>query len=431
MITRNDNYGSWLVAGLCLLAIFLWLIEPSAINRFDSAHWPASLGQILGLVGSVLLSVNFILSTRLKVLDRIFFGLNNVYQKHNLFGQLGLIALLLHPLFLLPKYTENAAQVVKFLWLGNTLAINLGTIALWSLVILVALTLYWRPKYHLWKLTHQFLGASLLLAGLHIWLIPSNTANFWPLRVYILVLIGLAIVAFAYRTLFGRWLIKKTQFKVLKINALSQDVIEIRLKLAAGEVFDFYPGQFVFLNFKSDQISSEAHPFSITSGPDDDFVSVTIKKLGDYTQHITKIKPGTLAEIEGPFGVFATPNKANQKQIWIGGGIGITPFVSMAKTLTADSPEVDLFYSIKTPQDAVYLDLFAKITSKLPDQFRVFPIYTDKQGFLTAKAINKVSVLKDKEIFICAPPIMIDSFKKQLIDLGVKTPSIHYEVFDL
>lgn len=99
MISRNNNFGSWLVLGLCLVAVLLWLISPSPITRFSGTNTLVSFGQILGLVGIVLLSVNFILSTRLKILDQIFFGLNNVYQKHSLYGQLGLISLLIHPLF--------------------------------------------------------------------------------------------------------------------------------------------------------------------------------------------------------------------------------------------------------------------------------------------------------------------------------------------
>jgi len=113
----------------------------------------------------------------------------------------------------------------------------------------------------------------------------------------------------------------------------------------------FNPGQFVFISFNQESLS-ESHPFPISSGPDENLLRITIKNLGDYTKTLTeKLQKGTIAKIEGPYGVFSYKNTPNENQIWIAGGIGITPFVSFIKDMfkkRVNNINITLFIVLET-----------------------------------------------------------------------------------
>jgi len=131
-------------------------------------------------------SLNFILATRLHFIEKLFNGLNNIYQKHSLLGQIGFILILFHPLFLIPKYASTFKGALSFLWISNSLARNLGILALMIMIILIILTLYLRPKYNIWKITHKFFGFALFLGALHAFLIPAYIMENPILKIYVL-----------------------------------------------------------------------------------------------------------------------------------------------------------------------------------------------------------------------------------------------------
>ncbi|MFZ6015653.1 MAG: ferric reductase-like transmembrane domain-containing protein [Patescibacteria group bacterium] len=426
---------SWIIiAGLAIIAVILWFLAPTYPPHFSSFDATlANLGQIAGLVGAVLLSLNFILSTRLKSLEKIFKGLNDVYIKHELLGRIAVILLLAHPLLLISKYASwSLNDILGFLLPGKYWDVNYGILALAWMVILIVITLYLRPRYDIWKITHKFMGLALILAGLHIWLIPSHTATYLPLRFYILILIALAIAAYTYKTLLGWLVAPKIKMEVIEVKLLNHNVTEVTLKPKTK--FDFESGQFCFISFDDKNLGRESHPFSFVSAPHESAIRIAIKDLGDYTKLIKQLKPGATAKVEGPFGIFNYKNSRLRQQIWIAGGIGITPFQSMAEDLLKRKAdyEVDLFYAANDEEDAVYIDRLREISRELKAKFRVHDHFFNEKGFLSADEVNtKATGVKDKDIFICGPPKMMDMMASQLQQLGVEKEMLHMERFSL
>jgi predicted ferric reductase len=143
---------------------------------------------------------------------------------------------------------------------------------------------------------------------------------------------------------------------------------------------------------------------------------------------------GMTVRVEGAYGRFSYRNFANPNQIWIAGGIGVTPFLSMAQTLGPGSYNIDLYYSVKTASELIDLDVLAAHQSGQPGQvFRTFPFITDTYKiYLSAGILAKNSGdLTKREFLLCGPPVMMQSIKKQLIGLGVKNYQIHSEEFSL
>jgi len=192
-------------------------------------------------------------------------------------------------------------------------------------------------------------------------------------------------------------------------------------------------GQFIFVRFYNQKLPKEAHPFSIASGSNEKTITIFVKKLGDYTSRLANLKIGNEVSLEGPYGRFHY-NPDNAKQIWIAGGIGITPFLGMAKDLLTNpgrAKKIDLYYSCHEQKDFVCFEELEQIQKKIPNLLRVIPWQTDQAGHLSVDEIAKYSgPIKSQDVYLSGPPTFKNVIIKQLRQLGVAGHDIHSEEFD-
>lgn len=439
MIVMNklrENLDWIILSILLLIPVLFWFQTPSIEPHFNNIQNTfSSLGELTGIVGIILFSINLILTTRFSFVERLMGGLNNVYKKHSIIGQTGLMLILFHPLLLLARYASTLQEASSFLSFSSNWGRNFGLISLSLIVGLIVLTLYLRPKYNIWKFTHKFLGVAFFLIVLHVYLIPSYSLNNNAfLKYYIFTFASLGFLAFLYRTIFGKFLIKKYTYKVVDVMYPNDRTIKISLK-RIGEKMRFKSGQFIFISFKQDGLSPEIHPFSISSAPNEELLNITVKKLGDFTNDLVDIlKAGSTAKIEGPFGVFSYKNAKNKKQIWIAGGVGITPFISMAKDLihSNDNYIIKLYYAVRNKNEAIYLGLLTEISKILNNRFTIIPFYSDEKGYINSDYIMaNTKDISERDVFLCAPPQMVDMLKRDFLVRGICSEVIHSEEFDL
>ncbi|HBC72775.1 MAG: Membrane flavodoxin oxidoreductase [Candidatus Amesbacteria bacterium GW2011_GWB1_47_19] len=426
-----SSSGPSIVILLALVPAVLWW--QFADFSPASAFW-LSLGQIAALTGYSLFCLNFILSTRIKILEPLFSGLNRVYVFHHLVGAAGLILLLFHPLMITVSYLNISLKAaVDFIWPSvSNLPVYFGIAAMSLFIILMVLTLYVKLEYDFWKKTHKYLGLALFLASLHVFLIGSTLAASPPLKIYMLLLTGLAAGCFIYHTLLGRYLIRKLAYTVSVVRALSPDTLEISLIPRNSKDLAFSPGQFIFITPLVQGIMRQSHPFSLTSVPGKQILTVAAKQVGDFTATLNLLRPDNPVLVEGPFGRFSYEYFPHPKQLWIAGGIGITPFVSMAAALdTRPGLQVDFYYSVKGKSEAVYSDLLSKIADTTPG-FNFQLHETSKKGRLTGEIIaSRLPDLTDREIFLCGPPTMMTGLRNQFRKLHIPNSHIHSEEFSL
>lgn len=415
---------TWAFLGLTL-ALY-WLALSQSGEGFVLS-W-LFLSRLLSLLGTTMLALSFVLSSRWRFVEDWFGGLDKVYRNHHLLGGIAFVFLLHHPLFLILEVLPDVGFAWKYLWLSNLLPYNWGILSLYFMILMLIFTLLINLPYSLWKKTHEFMGVALLFAGLHIITITSDVSRFLPLRWWMIFLLAVAAYAAIYRRFLYHLIGPKFRYKVKNIAHIGDiyafDMLPIEQKMR------FNPGQFVFARFE--ELGHESHPFSIASGSGEDTLRLVVKILGDYTWQLGSVKEGGEVILWGPYGKFGEGAVGDKDLIWIAGGIGITPFLSLLtdEVQSTKTRKIDIFYCVGTETEAVFDQEISLLSAKKPNIiYHRYP--SDVCGHLDAKTLIKLcGGLDHKKIMLCGPVSMMNSLAEQLKSVGVKNQDIIFEDFN-
>jgi predicted ferric reductase len=303
-----------------------------------------------------------------------------------------------------------------------------GVIAFLLLTGFAVTSLVGRLEYQTFLLVQRLLGLAFVLGAFHTFAVHGTAASSLELTVYLACLTAVGIASMGYRLIGGRLGIGRHRYRVDEVRRLDDDVAEI-VMVPVGRPVAFQAGQFVYAAFVQSGVPRESHPFTIASAPGADSLRLAVKRFGDFTDSVMKLRPGSESRLEGPFGGFCLRGDPAHSDTWIAGGIGITPFLSWARGLDTSIP-ADLYYCTPGPEQAHFLDELYEIADRYP-AFRVIPIRKKSLGHLTVSDIEAVNPnLAHGHIFICGPAVMIDNLTAGLATRGVPPHRIHSEAFD-
>jgi predicted ferric reductase len=201
----------------------------------------------------------------------------------------------------------------------------------------------------------------------------------------------------------------------------------------------FAAGQFAWLSLEPSALALQQNPFSFSSSAERrDRVELTIKELGDFTSTIGSVRPGTAAFIEGPYGALVIPDNASGA-VFIAGGVGITPIMSMLRTLSdrGDTRPLALIYATSGPERTLFLDELPTLRTRL--QLEIVHVFENpgqepcERGMLTADILERrIPVDRpDLHYFICGPSPMMDLAEQVLALRDISMDRIHVERFDI
>ncbi len=431
MYKKNHYTGVYLFWAVALLALPLWWLSyPETTVKHNFKPFYVYASQITALLGFSFFALSFVLSARLNILEDFFGGLDKVYHAHHTMAKVALLCMVAHPLLLALRWVPE--DVYKALWflfpVHRRIEINIGSWAMWGVAVLMFFTLVVRLRYHWWKYTHKILGTFFIAAVVHILLTDPTMLGNTGLKIYVWSLSIVGITSWTYKTLLYGLVKKKFNYRVIQVNRLNEKVMEIELSPFHVGI-SFNPGQFCFFSFRSPNVSREAHPYTITQVNEKGNIFIMVKSLGDYTSQLYEtLQPGAVGLIEGPYGRFDYKN-GSDRQVWIGGGVGIAPFISWANDLIkhpCNDMKVDIFYCVNHASEATHMSVFQDLQKVMPSA-RMHLICSDVQGFLKLGDVENI-VMKD--IFICGPSemrkaLLLDSKKR-----NINKNNIHYEDFD-
>ncbi|MFZ5643842.1 MAG: 4Fe-4S binding protein [Bacillota bacterium] len=228
---------------------------------------------------------------------------------------------------------------------------------------------------------------------------------------------------------------RKIAAAIRKVRDLGGNVNEYTFRLIEPERVECRPGQFILVKIQENPVMYRAYSISSYSG-DGAELSITVKKMpGGYGTGIIfdSFREGDLVELDGPMGSELVPGKSSEKVLFVAGGIGITPFVSMTKEMVEKagcSKEVKLVYGVNKPEEFIYDDYFEKLKSGCKKFEYIKVVAADKswkgrKGFVT-DAMKEME-LKGYKVYMCGPRPMVNASLKVLKDAGVNDEDIFYE----
>lgn len=426
---RKADIGPSLIVVLGLVPLVLWLItNPTSPEHPEMNNWAQRLGEIFATTAMALMACALTLATRAPFLEPFFGGLDRMYVAHKRTALAALTLLLAH-LVIIPKD--------DFFTPGSYLGL-IALLGLWGLALLTLAPRLPLPlarfglhlPYHQWKFTHQFIGVFFLLGLLHSFNVEHLTQSSLPLDLYARGLGALGVAIYLYKVLLDRFVRPTLAYTVEAVRRLNANVTEVTLK-PQGRKLQHRSGQFLFVGFPGEVGLSEAHPFTISSAPHEPNLRLSIKASGDFTQHLhARLRAGARARIEGPYGALDYKTGA-RRQVWVAGGIGVTPFLSWLRDFGATSPhQIDFFYSVRTREEALFLDEI-EAAARQHNYFTAHLVCTNTDGRLTTDRIAKTcGDLTGAEFYLCGPLPMIESLHRQLRAAGVPDRRIHFEEFN-
>jgi len=291
-----------------------------------------------------------------------------------------------------------------------------------------------RTNYQRWFTLHRLTGLFVIAGLIHGFLVDPVLQHSTVLLVWYLAVAAIGTAAYLYRELLHPFFrhLWQHNYTVEAVNRLNQKTVEVILTPVAQPV-PFVAGQFVFVRFGGGH-GWERHPFTISSAPQEPLLHLSIKGLGDETQRlIDTLHPGVPARVGMAFGMFDYRSGGHQ-QVWIAGGIGITPFRSWIRAFPPEQPlefDIDLYYTVRTEDEALFLDEISTAAAHYPT-FRPHLTYSKREGFLTMEQIAAScrGPLAEREVYMCGPSRMIQNFQRAFRTRGVPSYRIHYEYFN-
>lgn len=421
------------------IIFFIWWQKSFTLLSLGTAPMFISLGRLTGLIAVYLILWQLVLIGRLKILEKAF-GLDKLALIHHANGLLAWLFILLHPIFLLLGYSHASnrsllEQFSYFLFKADDLAPAFLSLLVFILVIFFSyLAMRKKIKYELWYFIHLSVYLAIIWAYGHQLelgqdLQSSGAAAYW----YLIYFLAVASLIY-FRLLKPLYFLWRHRFEVSEIKEENDNIVSLYIRGKDLEKFKFNPGQFAIFRFLDKAVWFEAHPFSFSQAPNGRELRLSIKALGDFTKKIKeKIKPGTLVFIDGPHGIFSPHKAKSSKLALIAGGIGITPIFSIAQKEECDTV---LFYSAVWEKDLIFKkDLEALAEKKSLRNIFILSGETDwegEKGLLDEEKIKRLMPdYKEREFFLCGPPLMTKGVKQSLIKLGIRKDKIHFEKFSL
>lgn len=233
----------------------------------------------------------------------------------------------------------------------------------------------------------------------------------------------------------------KEKLNIVEIIDESHDVKTFRFKRDNGKGFSvFRPGQ--FLSFQIADDTKILRSYSISGSCENrSTLQVSIKKLKDGVGSgwFHQLKTGDSVYAFPPGGLFSDDElEAQTPRVYIGGGIGITPLISMIKTAVdrAQNAPMHLFYGMNSVKDLVFHEELLVLEKKYKN-FKYFPIlspgatdWDGDTGYITYDYItSKMELAKNSRFYFCGPPIMTESIAEGLMQNGFDEEQIHSEKF--
>jgi predicted ferric reductase len=433
--SRVPALAIWLVLAANAIAItWLWWHDGnvSAVRTFGDGM--TSAGRLTGLLAAYSALVQVVLLARIPWIERVT-GFDRLSIWHRRNGHACLYLILAHVVATVIGYAALDKLTIPHEVVSMTTGLP-GMVTAWvgtGLLILVAVSsvviVRRRLPYEAWYAVHILSYAGIALAWFHqiptgneLVLQPTADAYWNSLFIATLALIVVfrvfvpAAAAFYYR------------LRVAEVIDEGPGVVSLRITGRRLRRMRARAGQFFLWRFLTRDRWWIAHPFSLSESPDGRSLRITVKALGDHSEQLARIKPGTRVLAEGPLGVFTAAVQRRPRSLLLAGGIGITPIRALLDELHGETVVV---YRAIAEDDLVLRDELEQTGATI---HYVIGDHSAPGGerLLSPDHLRElVPDLNRREVYLCGPPGMTAALERTLARLRVPRRHLHVERFAL
>ncbi len=429
------------VHGTIWIAVYLLFIL-APLFALLAGTWPPArdfwteFAVALGYSGLAMMGLQIGLTARFRYVTKPW-GEDVIYHFHRQISLIAVGLIVTHaviltagrPQMLAPLNMLQAPWSARFAIVSIVSLIALVVAALWRLRLKIG--------YEAWHLSHVILAVVAIAAGIAhmvgsgVYLVdPWKRALWIGLTVF---WIGLLLYVRTVKPLF----MLRRPYRVAEVRRERGDTSTLVMRPDGHPGFRFTPGQFGWLTLWGSPFKITGHPFSFSSSAEaaDGRVEMTIWNLGDFTSAIPRVSEGQRVYLDGPYGAFTVGNPTDM-HVLIAGGIGVTPMMSMIRTLAdrGDRRPVILLYGSRDWDSITFREELEALQARL--NLTVVHVlanppegWTGEQGFITAELFRRhlPTPYASHEYFICGPNVMMDAIERALGHMRVPLSKYHSE----
>jgi predicted ferric reductase len=428
----------WLILyGLFVLApILILLIAPGPPGR----EFLREFSVALGFAGLSLMGLQFIPTARLPGLGRVF-PIDTLYSFHHHLSIIGFVFALAHPilLFIHNPFTLRLLNVFTAPWRARA---AVGAIVFTALLVLTSVyRKQMNLRYEAWRLLHDILAVGLVAFALYHMFRINYRMSVPAQRILWIIYPIIWAGMMAYIHLIRPLRMIRRPYEIVEVLPERGQSYTLRLAPLGHPGISFRPGQMAWLTLKSSPFWIQEHPFSFASSAErTETIDFAIKELGDMTAQIKDLPPGHRVYMDGPFGTFGIDRHPAPGYVFIAGGIGITPLLSMLRTMADrdDKTPVLFFYGNPTWESVAFreeLDALGQVLNLQTVHVleKPHPEWEGETGFITQQMLDRhlPDDRYERNYFICGPLPMIYAMERHLLNLNIPLRAIMAERYEM
>ncbi len=435
------NMSTYALRSAIWIGVYLFFILAPLLALLTGTLPPArdfwtELSIALGYAGLAIMGLQFGLTARFRYVTEPW-GEDIIYHFHRRISLIAVGLVIAHPIILFVVRPELLALLnsIDAPWRARFAA--LSTYSLIALVITALWRVQLRIRYEIWHLSHIILAVIAVIAGI-AHMVAWGFYLDDPLKKALWI--GLILFWFGlllYVRIVKPFFMLRRPFRVVDVRKERGDTTTLVMEPEGHTGFHFTPGQFGWLTAWGNPFNITGHPFSFSSSAEASGgrVEMSIRNLGDFTRHIAQIPVGQRVYLDGPYGAFTLGNPADM-HVLVAGGVGITPMMSMLRTLAdrGDPRPALLLYGSKDWESITFREELEALQLRL--NLKVVHVLSNpsadwagEQGFIDAEVFKRhlPPPYASHEYFICGPNVMMDAIEKALAEINVPMSKYHSE----
>ena len=424
-----------------VLGVGLGLTVAIEIESMSASDWHGvyptitSISRLAALVGSYFALVGLVLVARIPWIERSV-GHDRLVRWHRKLGPWSLYLIFFHVFLVGLGYAggdrvsiavELWRMTIKYPWM-------IEADVAFVFMIAAGVSSYKKARakmtYETWWSIHALTYAAIALGFMHQVLTGPMFIGH-PLNKYFweALYIASAGVIVLWRIVIPIVRSLRHDLKIDHVTVEGPGIVSIVMRGRSVEKLRAQGGQFFSWRFLQRGHLLVAHPYSLSAAPQQGYMRITVKELGDHSGDVINLKPGTRVFFEGPYGTFVAGKASRGHVVLIGGGVGITPLRALLDEVDY-TKEVDLLYRVHSEEDLIFRKELDSVAEHRGARIH-YLVGSRKEHPMTAAYISKfVPAFADSEVYVCGPKPLVERVFQSAKDAGIPKDKVHTEEFE-